>query len=283
MVKAKIILSFLTVLCLLSLSLSSEAAGASSDKELMSQARQLYQNGKLDKAIEVYSKVKPDSDFWLESIEERAWAHTRKGDFEKALADLHSITSPVLAPQVGPETYMLSSFVSLKICAYKDVTKKIDMFKKIMLPRVSSMESIIESTDMAETYWDILKESKNKKLGLIQLGKQADKMPRYFFRDKKLTSLIQQNNKAKSLARLKELAQMDLDEIEVNLKKMKIIDVELMQKVLTMEKELKKDPKGLKFASADPNTTMTFPVTNDELWIDEVGHYQVKANLCPKN
>lgn len=257
-------------------------AASSSDKELMSTARTAYQNGKLDKAIEIYSKIKPESDFWLESIEERAWAQTRKGDFEKALADLHSITSPVLAPQVGPETYMLSTFVSLKICAYKDVTKKIAMFKKIMLPRVSSMEAILDSTT-PDVYWDILKETKNKKVSLISLGKQADKMPRYFFRDKKLTSYVNQNNKNKSIVRLKELAQMDLDEIEVNLKKMKIIDVDLMQKVLTMEKELKKDPKGLKFASADPNTTMTFPVTDEELWIDEVGHYQVKANLCPKN
>lgn len=263
-------------------SFSLQVQAKSSDKELMTSARSFYEKGKLDKAIELYSKIKPDSDFWLESIEERAWAHTRKGDFEKALADLHSITSPVLTPQVGPETYMLSSFVSLKICAYKDVTKKIAMFKKVMLPRVSSMEAILDDST-SETYWDILKETKNKKLGLIQLGKQADKMPRYFFRDKKLLSFVKQNNKEKSLSRLKELAQMDLDEIEVNLKKMKIIDVDLMQKVLTMEKELKKDPKGLKFASADPNTTVTFPVTDDELWIDEVGHYQVKANLCPKN
>lgn len=156
------------------------------------------------------------------------------------------------------------------------------MIKKIMLPRVSSMEAILDSTT-PDVYWDILKETKNKKVSLISLGKQADKMPRYFFRDKKLTSYVSQNNKDKSIVRLKELAQMDLDEIEVNLKKMKIIDVDLMQKVLTMEKELKKDPKGLKFASADPNTTMTFPVTDEELWIDEVGHYQVKANLCPKN
>lgn len=257
-------------------------AANSSDKELMSSARNAYKNGKLEKAIDTYSKIKPESDFWLEAIEERAWAQTRKGDFEKALADLHSITSPVLAPQVGPETYMLSTFVSLKICAYKDVTKKIAMFKKIMLPRVSSMEAILDTTT-PETYWDILKETKNKKVSLINLGKQADKMPRYFFRDKKLTSYVNQSNKDKAIARLKELAQMDLDEIEVNLKKMKIIDVDLMQKVLTMEKELKKDPKGLKFASADPNTTMTFPVTDEELWIDEVGHYQVKANLCPKN
>lgn len=257
-------------------------AAANSDKELMSSARHFYQTGKLDKAIDIYSKIKPESDFWLESIEERAWAQTRKGDFEKALADLHSITSPVLAPQVGPETYMLSTFVSLKICAYKDVTKKIAMFKKIMLPRVSSMEAILDSTE-PEVYWDILKETKTKKINLISLGKQADKMPRYFFRDKKLTSYISQNNKEKSMVRLKELAQMDLNEIEVNLKKMKIIDVDLMQKVLTMEKELKKDPKTLKFASADPNSTMTFPVTDEELWIDEVGHYQVKANLCPKN
>lgn len=252
------------------------------DKAIMSQARGLYEKGKLDKAIETYSKIQASSDFWLESLEERAWAHTRKGDFESALADLHSITSPVFAPQVGPETYMLSTFVSLKICAYKDVVKKINHFKKMILPRVETLENIVNEPQLTDELWSSLQTLKDKQITLLSLGKQADKLPRYFFRDKKLISLIKQNKKDKAFQRVRDLAQMDLNEIEINLKKMKIIDVEIIQKVLSMDKDSKNESKNLKFTNTDPNKTMTFPVNDEEIWIDEVGHFQVKANLCPR-
>lgn len=252
------------------------------DKAIMSQARDLYEKGKLDKAIETYSKIHASSDFWLESLEERAWAHTRKGDFESALADLHSITSPVFAPQVGPETYMLSTFVSLKICAYKDVVKKINHFKKMILPRVETLENIVNEPQLTDELWSSLQTLKDKQITLLSLGKQADKLPRYFFRDKKLITLIKQNKKDKAFQRVRDLAQMDLNEIEINLKKMKIIDVEIIQKVLSMDKDSKNESKNLKFTNTDPNKTMTFPVNDEEIWIDEVGHFQVKANLCPK-
>lgn len=252
------------------------------DKAIMSQARDLYEKGKLDKAIETYSKIQASSDFWLEALEERAWAHTRKGDFESALADLHSITSPVFAPQVGPETYMLSTFVSLKICAYKDVVKKINHFKKMILPRVETLENIVNEPQLTDELWSSLQTLKDKQITLLSLGKQADKLPRYFFRDKKLIALIKQNQKDKAFQRVRDLAQMDLNEIEINLKKMKIIDVEIIQKVLSMDKDSKNESKNLKFTNTDPNKTMTFPVNDEEIWIDEVGHFQVKANLCPK-
>lgn len=251
------------------------------DQKILSQARTYYEKGQLDKAITTYSKIKPDSDFWLESIEERAWAHTRKGDFEKALGDLHSITSPVLAPQVGPETYMLSTFVSLKICAYKDVVKKIALFKKVLLPRVDYLQNIVDKT-MTDEIWSSLKELNSKKINLIGLGKLAEKMPRYYFRDKILLEATKLNEKQKAYSRLQVLAQHDLNEIETNLKKMKLMDVEVMQKVLTMEKNLSKETKKLKFSSPDPDKTMIFPITDEELWIDEVGHYEVKSNLCQK-
>ncbi|MCB0368014.1 MAG: hypothetical protein KDD45_00900 [Bdellovibrionales bacterium] len=251
-----------------------------SDKLVLDQARHYYDKGQLDNAIKFYSKISASSDFWLESIEERAWAYTRQGNYEKALADLHSITSSVWEPQVGPETYMLSTFVSLKICAYKDVIKKIKTFKKVMLPRIDNLESL-KSQAMNEELWQKLLELKTKKVTLMGLGKDADKLPRYFYRDKKLLQFIKSNRKNLALTRLKDLAQNDLDEISLNLKKMKVIDVQLMQTVLTMDKELNEKNKKLKFSKIDKDNSVSFPVTDDEVWIDEVGQFQVKADACP--
>lgn len=264
----------------LSLSL---AFATTNDKDNMNKARSLYENDKLDSAISIYSKIQPSSDFWLEALEERAWAYTRQGKFEEALADLQSISSPVWAPQVGPETYMLSTFVSLKICAYKDVIKKTDVFKKRMLPRVDALQTMIQQPIMSEETWTVLTKTKSAKLTMSGLGQSAEKFPRYFFRDKALLSLVKHGKKDKAHERLKVLAKLDLDEIETNLKKMKIIDVELIQNVLTMDKGQKTKNSALSFNGIDKNKSVSFPVRgdDDEVWVDEVGHYQVKTDNCP--
>ena len=255
---------------------------ASSDKDQMNKARSLYEFGKLNEAIEIYSKIPASSDFWLEALEERAWAYARQGKHEPALADLQSITSPVWAPQVGPETYMLSTFVSLKICAYKDVIKKTTLFKKMMLPRVDTLQDLTEKP-LSEETWQFLKKVEKEQITLSSLGQQAEKFPRYFYRDIQLLEATKKGLRQKAQDRLKQLARKDLAEIEANLKKMKIMDVELIQNVLTMDKGIKRTSKDLDFTKIDKNKTLLFPVTNEEVWVDEVGHFEVKAEKCPFN
>ncbi len=258
--------------------LISLSAVAASDKQLMSDARSEYAKGNLKNSIQLYSKVQPESDFWLESIEERAWGWTRLNEYENALADLQSITSPVWSTQIGPESYMLSTFVSLKMCNYKEVLNKINLFKKRMLFRVDSLEQI-KQQPLSKDFAKLIPEIKSSKLSLMQLGKNAELFPRYFFRDLKLIEALQKNQTALAGSRMKELAANDLKEIEVNLKKMKVIEVEMMQSVLMQDKEQTKSDR-LEFSKVDHNQKMVFPVTDDEVWLDEVGQFQVRAQKC---
>lgn len=252
---------------------------AAPDLATMEKARTLYAKNQLTEAISVYKTIPVASDFWLDSIEERAWAYVRQGQFEEALGDLQSITSAVWSTQVGPETYMLSTFVSLKICAFKDVIKKIDLFKKRMLPRVEALQALAQQP-LPEELVDMTKDLKSSKVSMSLLGTRAEKYPRYFYRDLKLINLLKTQQLGKAGDRMKDLAEIDLKEIEANLKKMKVIEVELIQKVL-MADDLKQASKNLKFSAVDRDRQLIFPVTDDEIWVDEVGNFQVKAENCP--
>lgn len=274
---------FFLLLVFTAVSLLSMTARAGSDLEKMTRARSLYAKGSLQDAIRIYSEITPASDFWLEALEERVWAYTRQGQFENALGDLQSITSPVWETQVGPETYMLSTFVSLKICAYKDVVKKIDLFKKRMLPRVETLQKIAKGSLPNTQFWALAESVKAGKVTMASLGLSADKFPRYFYRDQRLLSSLKSGNNNNVEDRLKQLAQSDLKEIQANLKKMKILEVELIQTVLTADKDQKVKSSDLKFSQLNRDKVMTFPVSDDEVWIDEVGRFQVKANKCPYN
>jgi hypothetical protein len=261
--------------------LTSSLASAATDAEMMEKARSLYARGDLTQAVEIYSQIPASSDFWLDAIEERAWAATRQNQFETALGDLQSITSSVWSSQVGPETYMLSTFVSLKICAYKDVVKKINLFKKRILPRVDALQ-VIANEPFSPNFWNFPDTLVNGQMTMASLGKSAELYPRYFYRDKQLLAALKARQMPKAEARMRQLAKDDLKEIEINLKKMKLIEVELIQNVL-MADDLSQSKSNLKFSSVDSSKKMIFPVTDDEVWVDEVGHFQVKAEKCPFN
>lgn len=261
------------------MTVSAAAVSGASEADVMESARTHFARGQFKKAIELYSSIPASSDFWLDAIEERAWSNTRLADYESALADLHSITSSVWSSQVGPETYMLSTFVSLKICAYKDVMKKINIFKKRMLPRVDALEALV-SKPISNDFWKMAENLKKSQVTMASLGRNAEKYPRYFFRDQILLKQLLADDNSQVEARLKQLASDDLKEIEMNLKKMKIIDVEVIQKILLADKLQKSKAADLRFAKVDRSQQIIFPVTDDEIWVDEVGHFQVKAEQC---
>ncbi len=266
------------------ISLTSMTGYAVTDAQKMERARLQFASGNFTEAIQIYSTIPVASDFWLDSIEEKAWSHTRQGQYENALGDLQTVTSSVWSSQVGPETYVLSTFVSLKICDYKMVVKKIDLFKKRMLPRVDALEKLI-TEPVPNEFWKLAESLKAGTVTMMSLGKNAEKFPRYFFRDQQIIEGLKSGQGQIVEKRMKQLAKLDLEEISLNLKKMKMIDVQVIQKIL-MADQVDKLPhaqiSNLKFSAIDRDQQLLFPVTDDEIWIDEVGHFQVKADKCPK-
>jgi hypothetical protein len=249
-----------------------------SDIDLMTSARKAFKQNKLQEAIDIYSKVPVSSDFWLDSIEERAWAHTRNMNYEKALGDLKSVGNRFWSSQTGPETMMLSAFVSFKICAFKDVLRKVDQFKSRMHPRVESLEKIM-TEPLSEGFREAMVRAAEGKLRMSQLGSDAEKYPRYFYRDHKLIAASLAKDEKSLISRLRFLASRDLDEIERNLKKMKILEVEVIQRAFS-DNKISKTKKDLRFGNYDRSSQVAFPVSDEEIWVDEVGHYEVKAESC---
>lgn len=270
-----LLLAFLVVFGLTAV--ASQESGT--DIEIMNSAREAFKQNKLNEAIEIYSKIPASSDFWLDSIEERAWAHTRSLQYERALGDLKSVGNKFWAPQAGPETMMLSAFVSYKICAYKDVLEKVTQFKARMGPRIEALEKLLSQAP-PESFQNWMSLAAEGKLRMSQLGIEAEKYPRFFYRDQKLIAAFRNQDQKRFLGRLRILAERDLSEIERNLKKMKVLEVEVIQRAFVHER-LAKTKKELRFEKYDRNTQVSFPVSDDEIWIDEVGHYEVRAESCP--
>ncbi len=256
-----------------SLSLISHASAGSSKNEniaALNIARSLYAKNKLDKSIEEYNKIPKQSEFWIEATEEKAWAYVRQGNYDNALSELKSIINPVFMPFVGPEALMLATFIDLKTCNYKGVFDKIKLFKNEMLPRVEALEEIIKNPKSEFiTTWN--QKIKSSDLLASDLGNDITKLPRYYYRDKKAGI---------DSKRVSVLAKKDLEDISKNLKKMKIIEIEVIQRSFAYDESLTKDK--LAFNGKKLKNQMTFPYEKDsrEVWLDEIGNYEVKTQVC---
>lgn len=241
-----------------------------SDLDLLKQARKQYSQNKLVDAISTYNKVSKESDFWVDALEEKAWAHTRMKEYGKAMADLKSVLNPVFIRYASSEAIMHAAFVDLKVCNYKGVAEKIPLFKQTMLPRVEALEKIIENSN-SEFVKNWIQKAKSSQLKFADLGQDVVKLPRLFHRQKSLNT-----------KKMKELAEAELKEISKNLKKMKIIEIELIHRTQVSDVKLAED-KSLNFDKKKSKDVLIFPVKegSQEIWLDEIGKFEVQTTQCP--
>jgi hypothetical protein len=251
------------------------------DRLVMTKARLLFQDGDMAKALETYQQVPSASDYWLESLEEKAWAQLRLGEHGKALASLNTLKAPLFAPLVGPEPYFLTGLIHLRICDYPKVFDALKDFKERFRPRLVAIQ------ELAKTGTSVAARAAVAKLASAPLewktiASEAGQLPRLFHRDEVLASRVKamQAGKATSedvMARIQQLASRDLNEISGILQKMQILEAEVIQRIYIAEKPSRANRTTKIARNAD---TLVFPDTN-EYWMDELDKYHVNVSGCP--
>lgn len=281
-------------------------------------ARLLFQNGYFDAASKYYDRVSKKSDYWTEAQEEKAWAFIRKGEPQNAIAVSRSLTVPAMASQVSPEAYFVQALGQLKICDYAGVQESLTTFPKRFQARTKKLVELSKGGQSADADKAIAQLKKGK-IQIQDIGAAAASLPRLTARDQKLFQFVQTQkhyeNEArvaevlysKSLAltglqgffenlkkntllkaqaaeaaaanRVKELAATEVEETKEILRKMHIVEAELIQQVSIADR-VARDTATDKIAVKNGTTgskdkhAMTFPAEN-EVWFDEIGSYKV--------
>lgn len=244
----------------------------------ISAARMLYQNGYFEASQKYYDKVPKSSEDYLEAQEEKAWGYLRRGQPQNALAVTQSLANPVLAGQVGPESWFLRALSQLKVCDYPGTLETLQQFPKLYKDRTLALDALAKDANTQDvdkafakmkvqklTRADILKEFKNlprnisrdEKLRYLLsqqavLEKEADAAEAIFAKSLKLTGLqgqfdilhnraLERNSSAKSEARLRvqELAKDEVEETRKILNKMHIVETEVIQQVNSAKRLVK--------------------------------------------
>ncbi|MGE4132614.1 MAG: hypothetical protein AB7F86_13305 [Bdellovibrionales bacterium] len=289
------------------------------DQILSAEGRILYQKGDLDAALNAYQQIPKGSELWLESVEERAWIHLRRDDHDKAMAETITLLSPALAPLAGPESFYFNALLSLKTCDYVRLFKNSEDFKKRQRHRLTEMQNLSERGSNSGLN-QALARIDEQGLSIEAVGPQLESLPRSALRDhdfkrwmearhlilqemKKAESLDKASEafgashwlakimgiarvqadeyRAKAVKRLRLLAKQELGEYRKILNKMHIAEAEVVHR-LAADDNLKGQRPPVDKNAKNGRDVLVFPHTSDEVWLDELDHYQAKVKDCPQ-
>jgi hypothetical protein len=152
------------------------------DQLHVAKARILFQEADLKGALNEYQMISRSSDYWLETLEERAWTYMRLGQPDKSLGELKTLLSPVFTPQVGPEPFFLQAFINLKICDFSQIFKTLDDFKARFRVRAALIQKLAKNGKTPEAEQAIAKLD-HTALAWNSVGVNSSALPRYFHRD----------------------------------------------------------------------------------------------------
>jgi len=256
------------------ISFSLPALAKSVDQQ-MQEARELYAKDKWDQAIQAYDNISKTSDYWVEAVEEKAWAFLRKEQSNKVLSELKAIMNPYVRKQLGPEPYFLKAYTQLKVCDYPGVFETIKDFKTTFKPRISALTEL-EKTGSSKAWGLAVGKIIEGASTRADLGPAALELPRWIHKDKILISALKKKRISKVKARLQSLARDELIELNKMVTKLNLVETEVVQRMYLIEKPSDKHI----VMSNKQEDEISFPVS-DEVWADEVDKMQVYTRGCP--
>lgn len=113
-------------------------------------------------AIQYFDKIERGGVQWLESLFEASWAHYRIGQYEQALGNLITLSSPFFRDEYFPEALILKAVVYFENCRYREALTIIEDFENIYGPVQDELDVLVNKNMEATEYFNVLDEVRKK-------------------------------------------------------------------------------------------------------------------------
>ncbi len=113
-------------------------------------------------ALHYFGKVERGGVQWLESLFESAWANYRIGQYEQALGNLITLSSPFFRDEYFPEALILKAVIYFENCRYRESLIVLEDFERIYGPVQEQLSALIEKNMPAADYYGVLAEVQRK-------------------------------------------------------------------------------------------------------------------------
>lgn len=122
-------------------------------------------------AIYYYNKVERGGKQWLEALFESSWANYRISQYEQALGNLVTLSSPFFREEYFPEALILKAVIYYENCRYRESRSTLEDFERIYMPVHDQLDLMTRKELEAAEYFKLLEDIEKK--NLAQLPKSS--------------------------------------------------------------------------------------------------------------
>lgn len=113
-------------------------------------------------AIFYFGKIERGTNQWLESLFESSWANYRVGQYEQALGNLITLSSPFFRDEYFPEALILKAVIYYENCRYRESSLILQDFERTYLPVHNELETLVKKNMAASEYYSVLADVQKK-------------------------------------------------------------------------------------------------------------------------
>ncbi|KFE63229.1 adventurous gliding motility protein GltC [Hyalangium minutum] len=113
-------------------------------------------------AIFYFGKIERGTTQWLEAMFEASWANYRVGQYEQALGNLITLSSPFFRDEYFPEALILKAVIYYENCRYRESSLILQDFERTYLPVHDQLQLLVQKNMEAGEYYSVLADVQKK-------------------------------------------------------------------------------------------------------------------------
>ena len=132
---------------------------------VLSVARTLYSTGSFERALEYYEDIPTTSMYWLQALFEASWANYQMDRFNRALGNLHTLSSPFFEDQFYPEAPILQAVIYFRNCRFREVRRVLEDFRYTYEPLREALEARMQELGTNREFFEFLASGRARSAG----------------------------------------------------------------------------------------------------------------------
>jgi TolA-binding protein len=111
----------------------------------------------LGNAVEAWTKIESESEYWLDSLFEASWAFFLADQYSRALGNVHSLNSPYFKEAFYPEALVLKAVVFFSNCQMQNANAVVQQFHERYDPVKEKLDELLTKYQDNAQFFEFLK------------------------------------------------------------------------------------------------------------------------------
>jgi hypothetical protein len=122
----------------------------------------------LGNAVEAWTKLEPESEYWLDSLFEASWAFFLADEYSRALGNVHTLNSPYFKGSFYPEALVLKAVVFFSNCQMQNATAVVQQFHEKYDPVKTKLDELLTKYQDNAQFFEFLSKIREGKTDLAK-------------------------------------------------------------------------------------------------------------------